>query len=361
MSLRPNRTIQKVLISTTSKLVGLYDQKSLLITHAWPDFYSRHSFARAVESPISRSAYIFAFETDHIEKKEGELHPNYSVMGDLICSYLSIFYGKRFDNHGLVEGIGQFHIPNLAQFSAFCDPNLPQNSHSPRVDFNVHLNLVEFARIQPLLIDGGLDLKFIRTLQSAGKFYLKALQNAEDDPEIAYLHLVTAGEILANSMSIDKDLLLDERIKTVLKKIKDSMDEGNKIANELKNRMWQIKRRFVETILEFVDDEFFTHTEAHEQFMGLASETFRETIAAAYDLRSRYVHTGVPFGQWISLNPAGMNNEVQIGRPVVNDKDLAKIIEKAPTLIGLERVIRYCLMRLIQHNIACSNENISTL
>lgn len=31
-----------------------------------------------------------------------------------------------------------------------------------------------------------------------------------------------------------------------------------------------------------------------------------------------------------------MNNEVQIGQPVMEDKELAKIIARSPTYIGLE-------------------------
>lgn len=73
-------------------------------------------------------------------------------------------------------------------------------------------------------------------------------------------------------------------------------------------------------------------------------ESFRSAIAAAYDLRSRYVHTGVPFGGWISF----WQNEVQIGRPVVEDKELGKILALAPTFTGLERVIRYCILRFAQ-------------
>jgi len=67
-------------------------------------------------------------------------------------------------------------------------------------------------------------------------------------------------------------------------------------------------------------------------------------MLAAYDLRSKYVHTGQPFGSWV--RPRGQTiEEVQVGRPVVTSADLAKTLADAPTLVGLERVLRYALLR----------------
>ena len=74
-----------------------------------------------------------------------------------------------------------------------------------------------------------------------------------------------------------------------------------------------------------------------------------KSMASAYDLRSRYVHTGVPFGSWISLAMSGDNNEIQVGAPIVKeDKELGKLIGHAPTFVGLERVTRYVLLRFAE-------------
>lgn len=39
--------------------------------------------------------------------------------------------------------------------------------------------------------------------------------------------------------------------------------------------------------------------------------------------------------------------EVQYGKPVVGDETFEKALAKAPTYFGLERIIRYCLLRFI--------------
>ena len=62
-----------------------------------------------------------------------------------------------------------------------------------------------------------------------------------------------------------------------------------------------------------------------------------------YDLRSRYVHTGEALGGWIG--PRFGNAERQVGQPVVPDRQMARILSRAPTFIGLERLTRLVLLR----------------
>lgn len=46
------------------------------------------------------------------------------------------------------------------------------------------------------------------------------------------------------------------------------------------------------------------------------------------------------------------NDEVIRGNPVIEDKDMQKSIKLSPTFIGMERIIRYSLIKfLIQTNI----------
>jgi len=173
--LRPRETIQKLLISTTSRLTGEYESDLLLVAHAHPNFRSPHYHTQLSESPLSRSTYVVTFETEPIAKLAGIVLPDYSTLGDLVCIYLSILFGKRFDNHGLIEGVGIFHIPDFYGFQTLTQPKLPQNSHTPRQDIHIPLHLQEIARIEPLL--NCTNDKFLKFLQTAGRFYLQALQN----------------------------------------------------------------------------------------------------------------------------------------------------------------------------------------
>jgi hypothetical protein len=225
-------------------------------------------------------------------------------------------------------------------------PRLPQNSHAPRRDINVPLNLVEISRIEPLLRPGQ-DERFLTFLQTAGRFYLQALQNFEERPDVAYLNLITAGEVLSNYYSYDKDDLLDEDARGILRRISEASQDGPALAKQIKSRLFQVKRRFLRAIEELLTDPFFAASEAEQDFTRLKKEDIGSRLGAAYDLRSQHVHSGIPFGKWVSRTLAGEACEIQFGVPVVGDKSFEKVLGKAPTYFGLERIIRYCLLRFI--------------
>ena len=339
--LRPPETIQKLLISTTSRLVGEFESDLLLVTHAWRD-----SEVNSTESPLSRSTYIVVFETEPHEKKVGSILPNYGWVGDVICIYLSILYGKRFDSHGVVEGTGMFRLPDYSLFQSLVRPRLPQNSHSPRRDIAIPLDLDEIRRIEPLLRPGQ-DSRFLRFLHTSGRFYLQALQNFEERPDVAYLNLITAGEVLSNYYIYDTDELLDEQARDIIRQIAEASDNGPDLAKQIKGRLFQVKRRFLRALGDLLTDPFFTESEAEGDIFRLKKEDIGSRLSAAYDLRSQHVHAGIPFGKWVSQTPGAEAGEIQGGIPVVGNKDFEKVLAKAPTYFGLERIIRYCLLRFI--------------
>ncbi|BBI49872.1 hypothetical protein HORIV_22930 [Vreelandella olivaria] len=108
--LQPDATIHKILISTTSRMVGEFISDDILISHAWQNFTNSSGAIRMEENPVSRSGFIIAFQTEPYRKEAGIAIPDYSPVGEIVCSYLSVLFGKRFDCHGLVEGSG-FSIP----------------------------------------------------------------------------------------------------------------------------------------------------------------------------------------------------------------------------------------------------------
>jgi len=346
--LQPDETIHKILISTTSRMVGEFVSDRILISHAWQNFTNSSSAIRMEESPVSRSGFIIAFQTEPYIKEAGIVVPDYSPVGEIVCSYLSVLFGKRFDCHGLVEGHGFYNTPDLSAYSSICNPRLPFNTHKERSCFKIPLNLTNLSPLSKILTDSDIDPAFQTKLNAACKFYMQALQNVEYEPEVAYLHLITAGEILAGFFEYKKEEILDQEILDSLSTIENSLENGEKISRQLSRRLLGIKRSFVKALCSLVDQRFFESREADVEFGCFKSDLIERNIGAAYDLRSKYVHTGVPFGKWIQ--PSGHLTDLQIGRPVVRDNDFSKILEKAPTFLGLERFIRYCLLNFMASN-----------
>lgn len=130
MALRPFDTTQKILVSTTSHIIGHYERDGILLTLAWP-----YSESRLPDGRTSRSAFIIAFETEPIAKLPGVVVPDYSYVGETVCSYLSALFGKRFDSHGSVENSGSFYVPDLRQFDRPYVLELPKTRGSPALIF----------------------------------------------------------------------------------------------------------------------------------------------------------------------------------------------------------------------------------
>lgn len=344
--LRPNATIQKALISTTSRFVGEFEHEELVIAHAWPDYSRFPSQVSLTENPLCRNAFVIVLRTEPIEAKPGVPVPNYGPNADMLCAFLSVLYGKRFDSHGLLEGTGLFRRPDMSLEFSLCTPTLPQNSHSPRKDLEIPLNLSEFRRIAPLLLEDNVERRLLQTTTTACQFYQQALQNFECHPETAYLNLITCGEIISGFYEYQNEELLDDNAKDILRQIKDGLENGEKVARQVTARLKQVKRRFVTTITRLVNDYFFERSESKDALGSLKKDDFAQRVGAAYDLRSKYVHTGIPFGGWVSM----LRHEIQVGRPVVQDNDYGKVLARAPTYLGLERVMRFCLLRFIHLN-----------
>lgn len=344
--LRPADTVQKLLISTTSHFVGGYEEDGVMLALAWPGS-GRQTMMRWQEGPLSRSAFVFAFETPPLPRLPGTRIPDHSYLGGVICSCLAVLFGKRFDSHGSLENQGSFRVPELGSFAEPCNHVLPQNSHTPRADFPVPLDLAEASRIRRLITSVPLDPRFHETFQAAAKFYLRALQAVERDPEVAYLNLITVGEILSNWNSFDDSTLLDAEMTECLDLIRKSGPDGPRIANRIRGRLYTIKRKFVECLVGLCDDSFFGRSEVAPEHK-LEADSFRKVLGAAYDLRSKYVHTGKPFDYWVS--PDTSNWETQFAQPRTGDSDFDKLLAHVPTYLGLERLTRYALLRFAQSN-----------
>jgi hypothetical protein len=350
MCLEPDKTVTKLLLSSTSRFVGEFKTQGMLLTHAWPATGDQtHGSMGHVEGPLSRNFYTLAFKHPEF-KKDSIVVPNYTPTGDLFCTYLSVLFGKRFENHGRLQSHGHFYIPSFPAEIRTITPWLPFNSHRVRSDVPIPLNLSEIGRLMPLLEEtSGIEPRFVQILTAASGFYARALRGAEDDPETAFLNLVTCGELLSNFFKYEESTLLDAQLLRDFAEIEAKLDDGEEVVNRIKHGLFQVKRRFTHAITSLLSESFFANHESREAHSALKECDIERRVKAAYDLRSRYVHTGISFGRWVG-HATQYIEEVQIGKPVIEDKEFKKIISQSPTLVGLERIMRFCLLRFMQMN-----------
>ncbi len=98
-------------------------------------------------------------------------------------------------------------------------------------------------------------------------------------------------------------------------------------------------------ISRLLNNYFFTHHESEIDWASLKKDNIEAIINASYDLRSKYVHVGLSFGT--EVRPHGGFTETMTGIPQGLPKELTNILVKSPSYIGMERIMRYCLLRFI--------------
>jgi hypothetical protein len=352
-SLHPDKSIHKFLISTPSRFVGEFESPDLLITHAWSSFRSDRDALGLRPGPYSRNSYIIICR---IPPPEGQVRPNYRPLGERFCASLGFLFGKRFDFHGVIESDGMFHAPDLSNTRPVELSDSGPYNHHPRKDLKIPLNLTQSGKISRLFLDRSVPQDFLNVLFAAARFYHRSMQIFDLEPDVAYLDLITCGEILCNHTNYPDNALYDPDVLAALDKLRAVPDGGDEAYRRLKGNLRQIKRKFTKTILDLLNDYFFTNTEANEHGKltkagansmwrgGNEEITIERRIKAAYDLRSLYVHTGVDFSDAV-LPMRPILNEVQVGLRQFETKALEEAVLLAPTYLGMERIMRYCLAR----------------
>jgi len=314
-----------------------------LVTHAFPNFFDNffnytQLQSQLVQGPYSRSYYVISTtvrQSEHGEQPSFDPH----MIGDLA----SVWFGKRFDLHGEIERSGCFWMPYGAELSPTRLSVLGAYNHQPRKDLQIPLNLVELSTPIMLFSNGA---PHVDTFWKASSFYARSLRAFEDDPEVAFLHLISALEIIASQMVFPEDKLFDAEILADLKAITDNTPDGATVAQRIKSRLFQIRKRVVLAALELTNDTFFAGSESREQSVALTKERLEGNVQAAYDVRSSHIHRGGRFSLWVDPQ-GGMLNEIQLGKPFVPgaDKELADNLSRMPTFLGLERLVRFMTLR----------------
>lgn len=244
-------------------------------------------------------------------------------------------------------------LPDIAplQITRFSSFN-PYNSDI-RQDLNIELNLQQLESVLKLLYNPKeLSEEFssrINAFWHASRFYSSAVRLFDREPEIAFIHFVTALEIISSQIKVPRDSLFDKDTLDNLSEIKEKVSES--VANTFEKRLYQIRRRVVYTVNHLLNDNFFNKSPADEGYK-ITKQDLEKRIKAVYDLRSEYVHGGISFGKWFESSHTGKNGEINIGTPLLpgrppNAKKHTKLeitLAKIPTFTGLERIVRYIIL-----------------
>ena len=350
--LRSHPNIHKCLISSPARFNGDYENDELLIAPAHPSMRNQALYNMQRENEYNESQmsiYYYVCTFNFLPEPDQKIViPDNSFIGDRISIALAIYYGKRFDNHGILESYGIFWMPNYEPIFSTSNYSFGINNHLPRKDLEIPLTFDNCEAIIKFIINPQYE-KLHRYFLAAGKFYLNSLQIMDQDIEKAYLDLITCGEILSNFYEYTDDELYDDNLKEIFIRLA-CVAQDSDIRN-LKSRLYQVKKKFNLTLRSLLNKKFFSKTESTDGSVKLKEESIEKNIKAAYDIRSKYVHTGQSFKPYIEQMYRSINEVAIPGlEPNVDDKELKKVLKRIPTYIGLERIIRFALLRFIHTN-----------
>jgi hypothetical protein len=349
---RPAENIARFLMSTPSRLVGELECPGLLLTHAFPGVLQSTQWQTQIsEGPYSRSHYVISTSLDE-SKNQSELFTRpLKFEPDMITDLASLWFGKRFDLHGPIEKMGLFWMPYGTESMPTRMYFLGAYNHKPRKDLQVPLKLDQLS-VPVKLFSTKKPRSILGAFWKAASFYARSLRAYEDEPEVAFLDLISALEIIASELDFSDDVLYDPQTLKDLKTIEANVPGGAKVAQRIKSRLFQIRRQVVESAVELTNDTFFKGSESREANFALTKERLRSAVRAAYDVRSLYVHTGARFSIWVDPHGA-MLNEMVLGKPVLQsaEKELADPLSKMPTFLGLERLVRFMILRFAHSKI----------
>jgi hypothetical protein len=356
-SFHPNKLSFTLILSSPAHFVAECGSEKFFLTHAWRTFgaglqdfdlgkrYSRNFFALTFRER----------ERSGVEDKERQ-PPHYSYVGDYFSIFLSLYFGKRFENHGFLLDHGHYCLPNVQPPQPLKSHAAPPFTANPRKDLNIPLRFDEATPLIPLLDQVFVEVHGTGQLSqdlllafTAGRFYQQALQQYDSDPELSFLSLVNAGEVLVSGWPLTETDLTDEDLTAMIAEI--DMKLSAETALALKKKFFgQISRKFRKGLSKSLNEHFYLGSESTEEFLCLKPENVEKHLKAAYALRSRFLHAGARFGNWVSLDYQGA--EISIGTPAVGDPEWKKLISAIPTLGGLERVIRFAVLRFIHQRIS---------
>jgi hypothetical protein len=127
---------------------------------------------------------------------------------------------------------------------------------------------------------------------TAAKFYRRALLTIEEEPDMAYLHLVTSIEVLSGKHRSKFKSIKDYNLE--LYKILESMEDKKlkeKIESVILEREYPTSK-FVEFITEHVENDFWGTKTSYGK---IKSEDLKKILNRIYDQRSKTLHNGEPF------------------------------------------------------------------
>lgn len=332
------------IIGMPCNIEGVYYEGRFKVTQFQTNL---HSAVRAPE--VGSKFYWNYFKVElKVPAYAGQiLIPQYDPLVSYFSSLTSLVFGKKVKLIGITSQGRVEYLPVFDDVYEFHNVNAPINSSKPRVDFLVAMNIESFSIVDDFF-DAILNSAKKKEIENYFRFltmYSQALVVFESMPEVSFLSLICCSELFKQISRTGSDKSAERLVEdgeAILQNMRE-MNCDEDYIRKVQNRFSSISAALNEKIMSYLDDDFFTRTESLERQKRLTPENASEAIKRAYGLRSKYVHAGSDSGLGLMSSVAG--GVVEVWGDLIRNGKEDKSVSASLSLVGLERVVRYCLLK----------------
>lgn len=338
MKFKPNERIFRFLFTSPAWFVGETEKEFFNLTVAFPSFDSKGKELLFFDGPFGRSTFLLSVEMPPPPtEKAGSIVPMYEWIGEEASALLCGFYGKLVINLGHYQAGKFLTVPRT--WDKICQSyRKPPFNRTPRQPDGPDLDLGLATEIIQNYCTDDRQENDLSLILRACEFYRMALENYDERPEMGFTLLISALESIIDMRLYAEEEMYDEKLQSDFAAIKAECKNGEKIVSGLKKRLYQVRRKVAVLVDDFLPDVFFSQRECSLPFAVVKDRhDLRKRVLAAYDIRSRILHTGERSGIGFVAHDH-QTSEIGLGRPVMQDNKLADLLCASVNLTGLERI-----------------------
>lgn len=183
----------------------------------------------------------------------------------------------------------------------------------------------------------------------AVRLYHQALLVMDEQPDIAYLNLVSSIEALCQDYPVEKMTLskIDKKLSSLVNSIED-IELRREIERRLIKKERMINKRFVVFIKAYTDESFWKRPDRPERGK-VSPDQFESILKKIYRQRSKYLHTGEPFQNTIYIPPL-QGEEIPLGLATMYRGKLWEEKDYIPYPHFFEKLVNHVLINFLRKN-----------
>jgi hypothetical protein len=198
-----------------------------------------------------------------------------------------------------------------------------------------------------------LDIKYHNRFILAARFYYRALLMIEEEPDLAYLSLISAIEVLCQDTSIPPPPLkeISQPLAQAISRI-ESDEIRDDIISHIIRRERFISRKFVQFIMKHITDDFWPKSTVNARRGGIMADELPHLLKKIYAQRSRTLHDGEPFPPNIFRPPRG-DEDFPLETGILIGTRKWQEVDFIPYPHFFERLVNHVLKNFLrQHTVA---------